>query len=138
MGTYSSEVVAVDWKTPKVVWKYQSKHGEAPFHSSAAVTDQLVIVGGHDKVVHGIDRKSGKEAWFFQTRGKVESSPVVVGQRIFIGSNDGNLYGLDMSGKEIWKFNAGKPISAAPAVGEGVLVVGSESREGKVYCFGKK
>jgi hypothetical protein len=41
-------------------------------------------------------------------------------------------------GVEKWKFNAGKPISAGPAIGEGVLVIGSESRDGKVYCFGKK
>lgn len=69
----------------------------------------------------------------------MDSSPVVVGDRVFIGSNDGNLYELGLTdGKERWKHNAGKPISAAPAVGEGVLVIGSESRDGKVFCFGTK
>lgn len=139
VGTYSSEVVAVDWKKKEVVWRYTGGNGEFPFHSSAAVTDKLVIVGGRDKIVHAIDRATGKKAWTFPTRARVDSSPVVVGDRVFIGSNDGNLYELGLTdGKERWKHNAGKPVSAAPAVGEGVLVIGSESRDGKVYCFGKK
>ena len=139
VGTYGSEVVAVDWKKQSVVWRYEAGNGSFPFHSSAAVTDELVIVGGRDKQVHGIHRQTGKSAWTFPTRAKVDSSPVIVGNRVFVGSNDGNLYQLGLAdGKEQWKFNAGKPISSAPAVGEGVLVVGSESREGKVYCFGKK
>ena len=139
VGTYASEVVAVDWKKKEVVWRYQSGNGDFPFHSSAAVTDKLVVVGGRDKLIHAIDRKTGEKAWTFATNQKVDSSPVIVGDRVFVGSNDGNLYELGLAdGKERWKFNAGKQISAAPAVGEGVLVVGSESRDGKVYCFGKK
>jgi outer membrane protein assembly factor BamB len=139
VGTYASEVLAVDWKKQEVVWRYASGNGDFPFHSSAAVTDKLVVVGSRDKYVHAIDRATGQRAWTFPTRGKVDSSPSIQGDRVFIGSNDGNLYELGLSdGKERWKFNAGKPISAAPAIGEGVLVIGSESRDGKVYCFGKK
>jgi outer membrane protein assembly factor BamB len=139
VGTYASEVVAVDWKKKDVTWRYSNSDSEHPFHSSAAVTDQLVVVGGRDKIVHAINRQTGRKAWTFSTRARVDSSPVVVGDRVFIGSNDGNIYGLGLAdGKERWKFNAGKPVSAGPAVGEGVLVVGSESRDGKVYCFGKK
>ena len=139
VGTYASEVVAVDWKQKEVTWRYASGESEQPFHSSAAVTNRLVVLGGKDKRVHAIDRATGRKAWTFQTRARVESSPAIVGERVFIGSHDGNLYSLNLAdGKELWKFNAGKAISAGPAVGEGVLVVGSESRDGKVYCFGKK
>ena len=139
VGTYASEVVAVNWKTQTVAWRYRSKHGEYPFHSSAAVTEKYVVIGGRDKYIHGIDRETGKGVWTFPTRNRVDSSPAVVGDRVFVGSNDGNLYELNIAdGKERWKFNAGQPISAGPAIGEGVLVVGSESRDGKVYCFGQK
>lgn len=139
VGTYASEVVAVDWKAQEVKWRYQAGEGDFPFHSSAAVTDKAVVVGGRDKLVHAIDRATGKKLWTFPTRSKVDSSPAILGNRVFIGSNDGNLYELNLAdGKEVWKYNAGKPITAGPAIGEGVLVIGSESREGKVYCFGKK
>lgn len=139
VGTFASEVVAVDWKTQTVVWRYQASRGEFPFHSSAAVTDKLVVVGGRDKLIHAVDRTTGKKVWTFPTNKKVDSSPVIVGERVFVGSQDGNLYELNLAdGKERWKFNAGLPISASAAIGEGVLVIGTESRDGKVYCFGKK
>ena len=96
-----------------------------------------MIVGGRDKRLHCLDRKTGKQIWFKDTKGKVDSSPVVVGNRVFVGSEDGNLYGLNLDdGKEVWKFPAGKSISASPAVAEGCLIIGSESSDGLVYCFG--
>ena len=139
VGTYASEVLAVDWKKKDLVWRYQAADGGPPFHSSASVTEQFVVLGGRDKQVHCINRATGRKEWTFATRAKVDSSPAVVGNRVFIGSGDGNLYELNLAdGKELWKYNTGKSISAGPAVGEGVLVVGSESRDGKVFCFGKK
>jgi outer membrane protein assembly factor BamB len=139
VGTYASEVVAVDWKTQAKLWTYKDPEREFPYHSSAAVSDKYVIVGSRDKRVHAIDRQTGKGLWVFNTRGKVDSSPVIVGDRVFVGSQDGNLYGLRLSdGKELWKFTDGKPFTASPAVGEGCLVIGSESSDGHIYCFGKK
>ena len=57
------------------------------------------------------DRATGKAAWTFTTRARVESSPLVIGNRIFVGSNDGVLYELDLvSGKKTWEFVAGAPL----------------------------
>jgi outer membrane protein assembly factor BamB len=68
---------------------------------------------------------------------RVDRSPVVVENRVFIGSADGRLYALDLkTGREVWRFEAGGAISASPAVGEHCLVVGTE--DGAVYCFGEK
>ena len=139
VGTYASEVVAVDWKIPEKVWTYKDPQREFPYHSSAAVTDKYVLAGSRDKRLHCIDRRTGAGVWVFNTRGKVDSSPVVVGERVLFGSQDGNLYGLRLSdGHEVWKFTDGKPFTASPAVGENRLVIGSESSEGWIYCFGAK
>ena len=40
-------------------------------------------------------RQTGKAAWTFATRARVDSSPVVAGGRVYVGSNDGKLYVLD-------------------------------------------
>lgn len=139
VGTYGGEIVAVDWKKAVEVWRKKTGEGDAPIHSSAAVAADRIVTGGRDKAVTALQRQSGKQLWSFMTRGKVDSSPAILGDRVFVGSHDGNLYELNLAdGKERWKFNAGKPISAGPAIGEGVLVIGSEARDGKVYCFGKK
>jgi hypothetical protein len=56
------------------------------------VTTNRVLIGSRDKRLHCIQRTDGKPVWTFQTRGKVESSPVVAGDRVIVGSDDGRLY----------------------------------------------
>lgn len=144
-GTYGSEVLSVNWKTRQVQWRYRDEKKEFPFQSSAAVTEDYVIVGGRDKQVHCINRKTGKGVWKFVTNGRrgkggrVDSSPVIVGDRVFIGASDGCLYELGLKdGKERWKFEIGREVTASPAIGEGCLVIGGEGSDEFVYCFGKK
>jgi outer membrane protein assembly factor BamB len=52
VGTHGGEVLAIDWKQARNVWTYRVKQGEVAFHSSAAVNDRFVIVGGQDKKLH--------------------------------------------------------------------------------------
>jgi outer membrane protein assembly factor BamB len=60
----------------------------------------------------------------------------MVGDRVFFGSSDRNVYGVNIdTGEEVWKFNTGGDVEAAPAVGEDVLVIGNTEA---VYCFGAK
>jgi outer membrane protein assembly factor BamB len=132
-----NEVLAIDWKNATKVWAYTG--GQARYDSSAAVNDKYVIAGSQDKKLHCINRQTGQSAWVFSTKGHVDSSPVIVGDRVFVGSNDGNVYGIGLdTGKEVWRYTDGRPFSASPAVGEGCLVIGSESNTGNLYCFGAK
>jgi outer membrane protein assembly factor BamB len=67
----------------------------------------------------------------------VDSSAVISGQRVVVGSTDGNLYVIDLNkGTEIQKIDLGSPIVASPAVSNGRLVIGTTN--GAVYCLGKK
>ncbi|WP_298860721.1 PQQ-binding-like beta-propeller repeat protein [uncultured Gimesia sp.] len=139
VGTYASEIIAVNWKTQKMEWRYKDPLKELPYHSSAAITEEYVVVGGRDKQIHCVERKTGKPVWKYGTRGRVDSSPVIVGNRLFIGSSDGNLYEMDLqNGKMLWKKNLGGDVTASPAIGSGHLIIGTESRNGALYCFGKK
>ena len=67
----------------------------------------------------------------------MDGSPVVVGNRVFVGSADGRLYGLNVpTGELFWQFEAGGAIVASPAVAGQRLVVGNDA--GDLYCFGAK
>jgi outer membrane protein assembly factor BamB len=64
----------------------------------------------------------------------VDSSPVLAGDVIWVGSNDGNLYALNVdSGKELWKFTLGGTVVAQAAISGDRLVIGS--RDGVLYCL---
>ena len=133
-GTFDNEVLGVNLATRQIAWRYEHPQRKFPFYSSAAVTSQRVVLGGRDKLVHGLS-KDGKAAWTFTTRARVESSPAIAGGRVFVGSNDGRFYVLNLtSGAKVWEFNAGAPLSASPAIANGRIVIGSQ--DGRLYCFG--
>ena len=92
VGTMGNEVQAVDWKKGRSPGPSARRSEAQPFFASAAATDAIVVVGSRDKRVRGLDRKTGTEVWTFLTEGNVDSSPVVVGGRVFAGSLDGKLY----------------------------------------------
>ncbi len=97
----------------KITWRYRNPNREFPFYSSAALVDGRVIVGGRDKSVHAIDAATGKAAWTFVTKARVDSSPAIAGGRVYIGSSDGRLYGLDAkTGEKQWEFDTGAGITS--------------------------
>jgi len=135
VGTYGNQVVAINWVSGEVVWTYENADRQFPYMSSAAVTDNLVIVGGRDKHVRALDAETGKQRWEFATRSRVDSSPVVAGDSVFVGSSDGNLYRLAVAdGRELWRFEAASPITGSPAIADNRLVIGTV--DGTLYCFG--
>jgi outer membrane protein assembly factor BamB len=133
-GTFNNEVLMVNLKDHRIGWRYQHPQRKFPFYSSAAVVQDRIVVGGRDKMIHGLNG-AGKAVWTFATRARVESSPAIAGGRVFVGSNDGRFYVLSLNtGAKLWEFNAGAPLSASPAIGRGRIVIGSQ--DGRLYCFG--
>jgi outer membrane protein assembly factor BamB len=133
-GTFDNEVLSVNLGQKQIEWRYEHPQRKFPFYSSAAVTRDRVVVGGRDKMVHGLTL-AGKAVWTFTTRARVESSPAIAGGRVYVGSNDGRFYVLSLSdGAKLWEFNAGAPLSASPAIANGRIVIGSQ--DGRLYCFG--
>ena len=133
-GTFDNEVLMVNLENHRIVWRYQHPERKFPYYSSAAVTADRIVVGGRDKMVHGLNA-AGKGVWTFATNARVESSPAIAGGRVFVGSNDSRFYVLNLAtGAKLWEFNAGAPLSASPAIARGRIVIGSQ--DGRLYCFG--
>ncbi len=137
LGTYGEQVLGVDWNAGKVLWRFEDPERAFPFMSSAAVSGDLVVIGGRDKRLRALDRTTGKQRWQLVAKGRIDSSPVIVGGRVFVGAGDGNLYAVKLTtGEEVWRFETGSGISASPAVAASCLVISTE--DGVVYCFGSK
>ena len=132
VGNMDNAVTAFDLNAAEVVWTYRAKN--FPYYSSPAVTDKFCLIGGRDKGLHCIDRVTGKAAWRFAARGRIDSSPVVCGKKVIIGAMDGKLHLISLKdGKEIVSYEIGEPISSTPAIVGTRIVVGCE--DGKVYAF---
>jgi len=136
LGTYGNQVLGIDWIEGKVDWTYENAERQFPYMSSAALSHGLAVIGGRDKRVRALNIRTGQQKWKLVTRGRVDGSPVIVDDRVYIGSSDGVLYGLELdSGKVFWRFETGAAMTASPAIGRGLLVIGTV--DGLLYCFGR-
>ncbi|HEX9654587.1 MAG TPA: PQQ-binding-like beta-propeller repeat protein [bacterium] len=137
VGTFSNQVLGVNLKAGKIAWQYQNSKRQFPFYSSAAVTKDILIVGGRDKMIHALDPTTGEMKWTFMTKAKVESSPVIVDGKVIVASGSGEIHILDVTtGKSLWQFETGAGIVASPSFTAGKFVIGGD--DGVVYCFGEK
>ena len=131
-GHHANAFVCVDIDQEEIAWQYDNPR--FGFFSAPAVNDELVVVGGRDSRVHGIDRATGEGRWTFSTRRKVDGSPVIVGNRVVFGSGDGRLYMISLDdGSEVWTYDIGKSIFSSPAVAWDFCVIGCN--DGNIYSF---
>jgi outer membrane protein assembly factor BamB len=135
----SNQVVAADLKTLKTLWAFEAPKRQQPFNSSPAVADGLVVAGSDDKKLYAVDAKTGAERWSFATKGQISASPVIVGERVYVGclSDDGNFYVLDLkTGKLIQELELDSAVTGSVAAGPDCILVGTD--KGMIYCLGKK
>ena len=136
-GTYDNEVLGVDLKTQ-----------EDPLDATSTPTATFpsiprrpcpagrIVVGGRDKLVHAIDRQTGKAAWTFSrpARESTLRPSLPAGASTSGRTTASSTSSTAPSGKSLFEFEAGGPLSASPAVASGRLVIGSQ--DGKLFCLG--
>ena len=122
---------------PTITWQYRDPQRNQPIRAAAAVGDQIVVYGSQGKSIYGLDPASGEEKWKLPTRSRIESSPVIAGNRVVAATAAGKIYLLDATSGEVkWEYDAGGGFIASPAVVEGKTILGNT--DGTLYCFGAK
>ena len=134
-GTYGTEILGIALDSGEIAWRYRHPKRQFPFFASAALTEDTVIIGGRDKMVHALSRETGEPKWTYTAKAGIESSAVVVGTRVVLGTTRGLFIALDITnGESVWEFATGSSIVASPSVSDGKIYIGTE--DGILYCFG--
>jgi glucose dehydrogenase len=147
IGSNDNFLYALDAATGKLLWKFDCRGNVA---SSPAVVGGLVYVSSLDGNLYAVDAANGVKKWSFATEGERRfsapginyippakeimpeiwdfylSSPTVVGDTVYFGSGDHQIYAVDAAtGALRWKFATGNVVHASPAVAEGIVYIGS-------------
>ena len=137
VGTFENQVLGVDLKHGKIGWTYEHPDKKFPYYSSAALSSDIVVVGGRDRMIHALKASDGTSVWSFEAGAKVDASPVIVGQRVLAATTGGDILALGLrQGDLLWRYETGSSIIASPSVASGRLVIGTAA--GHVLAFGGK
>lgn len=124
---------ALLWKTPAPAPQGWFSVYQDLTKSSPAVDRDRVYVGVNADLV-ALDRRTGAVVWKAPTGRKVDSSPLVIGSTVYVGSDDRSFYAFKAAtGERIWSFKTGGRISSPPTAGEGLVLIGSN--DGFLYAF---
>lgn len=124
---------SVAWKVPAPSAQGETSAFADMAKSSPAVARGKVYVGVGRELL-ALDAGTGAVRWRQPTGGAVDSSPLVVGGTVYVGSDDRSVYGFDAeTGRRVWSFATGGKVSVSPSAGERLLLVGSN--DGFLYAF---
>ena len=80
-------------------WTRRETAGPA-FHDGLGV----VVVGGSDRLLHGLDARDGHTLWVHQTPGAVVAKPTLVEDGAYVGTDDARVLRFDVSsGRQRWE-----------------------------------
>ena len=82
------------------------------------------------------DAKTGRTKWKWNTA-PIESSPLLVGNRLYVGTWDRGVYALNATnGKRIWRFAADEEVNTSAAYWKGTIFIASDA--GTLYALNAK
>src|ERR1700730_200695 len=122
VGSQKGELVALNIENGAVYWRYQT--GSAIGESSPAFSAGVVYIGDLAGVLHAVNAPDGKRLWTFKAGSEIKSSPVVIGDRVLIGSYYEHLYCLSTrNGSVLWKFKTNGPVHCTPSISRGLAFI---------------
>lgn len=142
IGSDDGFIYALNAKNGALIWKFNA---QSPVSATPAVTGKRVFCATRDNRILSLNAENGKMlwvkktgsdtplAWGYETGDVYNSSPVVVGEKVVVGSGDGFLYVFNSkNGTLLWKKRTGGRIRSSPAIDKDVIYFGSF--DGSLYA----
>ena len=91
----------------KTAWEFTQRMGRDTGYPVAAGGGLAFVGCEHNGALLALDGRTGEERWRFYTGAPIRHSPVASDTHVYVGSDDGHLYCLNMKGELAWKLRGG-------------------------------
>ena len=122
------------------VWATRTRSSFSPLASPAYADGRLYMTStsAGDAALYSLDAADGGRNWDFQFQdASILSSPVVVGNIVYVGLDDGRVAGIDVGrGVEVWEDHTGPGQIGPLAVSGDELIASKRGRGGGLIAFG--
>jgi outer membrane protein assembly factor BamB len=133
-----TQVYAVDLNTGSEKWRYPTKaNSKISFYANPVLTsDGQLLLPGYDHKLYSLNPATGSENWIYTgSKNRLVGSPLATENMIYQPSSDGNLYAVDLTGKQVWEQQTGGPLWATPVAGTDCGCIYVPSMDHFVYSF---
>jgi outer membrane protein assembly factor BamB len=122
-------VYAIQLSDKKILWRRivrERLHGAPIDVTGPAYSGGRLFVAEIGGALIALNSKTGKVDWKRNLNAHLESSPLIVGKTLYIGTDSSQVLAIDTTnGHQIWEYKAGASIKASPSFHEGRIYVGN-------------
>jgi len=122
-------VYAIRLKDKKILWTRivrKRLHGAPIDATGPAYYGGRVFVAEIGGALIALNAKTGMVDWRKNLHAHLESSPLIVGETLYIGTDSKQVLAIDTAnGHRIWEFKANAAIKASPSFHDGLIYVGN-------------
>ena len=124
-GARDGNVYAVDLATQQTKWTFA--YGTT-WAMSTAVDGGTVFVGwSTNNKINALDLMTGELIWEFDAPAHTYTTALVIGDTVYWGCADGNLYGFNKStGEQTWSYHVGTEVYSSITLDEAAFYVGND------------
>ncbi len=137
IGTNDPFQYGLDPADGTVRWRF--RRGPWTYSSPGVTADGIVYFGDHANRITGLDARDGSVVFRYQgTRQREQrvsigiwtSVLVDAEHRVYAGTRQGYVYGVDAQGELLWQISTGATVDSYPALtADGALVIGTTDGE---------
>jgi outer membrane protein assembly factor BamB/orotate phosphoribosyltransferase len=132
-GTNGGELLLFEPTSSRPIWRFMANDAIKMSPAFDRVRN-AIIVGTHGGLIHSVDLNTGKARWTAKSDNVVYSTPLVVGDRIYVTSTDKHAYVLNANnGRELIRISTHGKNFASPRLIDERIYFGSTS--GLIYEF---
>jgi len=109
--TMTGEVLCLELETGETLWSFDGAAGERHLKSAIVVVEDRAIVSLPSGIVLALKADTGELAWKTKLTGKPNTSTVVIGDSLYVGSVEGRIYELSLKdGKTVSEIEGKSPV----------------------------
>ncbi len=97
---FNQNIYAIDAQAQRVQWQFPGAvDAKSPaYYAPPVITDGLMVIGGYDNVLYGIDRESLTVEWaFHRASDRYIGSPVLFDGMVFVATAGNELFALKLA-----------------------------------------
>lgn len=120
VGTFGSEMIALDPSNGNILWRYQTENW---VWSGPTQDNEVLYFGDIGGNLYALDAADGSELWKTKPNDKIVGTPLVIDDMIIFTTEANTVYAVDKSGNPSWSQAVGGRIFSSPvAAGDMILV----------------